>query len=67
MLASLNARAAIVSLLIFVLLAGLWEILNQPPNSSEALTEYELLMGGVDHVALFPIASSLSVFAFIAM
>ena len=63
MLASLNARAAIVSLLIFVLLAGLWEILNQPPNSSEALTEYELLMGGVDQESRVPPPSQVAVHA----
>lgn len=46
MVASLNARAMLVSLVILLVLGGLWEALNQPPPASKQLTEYELMMGG---------------------
>lgn len=50
----LNVRAAIVSAALLVLLLGIWEILNQPPKATEALTEYELLLGGADDEARVP-------------
>ncbi len=53
-MASLNVRATLVSLLILVLVLGLWEALNQPPAATEALTEFELLMGGADDEARVP-------------
>ncbi len=53
-MASLNARATLVSLLILIVCLGLWEALNQPPEASEALSEYELLMGGADEEARVP-------------
>jgi len=51
---SLNARAVIVSLVILFVTMGMWEALNQPPSSTEALTEFELLMGGADQEARVP-------------
>ena len=33
---------------------GLWEWSSQPPEKTEALTEYELLMGGADEEARVP-------------
>lgn len=53
-MASLNVRAALVSLALLLVLLGLWEVLNQPPKATEALTEFELLMGGVDQEARVP-------------
>lgn len=47
-------RAALLSLFILLGLGGLWEILNQPPAATEALSEYELLMGGADQEARVP-------------
>ena len=53
-MASLNFRATLVSLLILLMLGGLWEVLNQAPPASEQLTEYELMMGGSDQEARVP-------------
>jgi len=52
--ASLNARAMLVSLVILLVLGGLWEALNQPPPASKQLTEYELMMGAADQQARVP-------------
>lgn len=53
-MANLTVRAALVSIGLLLVLLGLWEALNQPPASTEALTEFELLMGGVDQEARVP-------------
>lgn len=53
-MSSLAARSALVSVCLLVGLLGLWEALNQPPAASEALTEFEILMGGVDQEARVP-------------
>jgi nitrate/nitrite transport system permease protein len=50
----LNGRAAILSLVLLVAFLGIWELLNQPPETTEALTEYEMLMGGADQEARVP-------------
>lgn len=54
MLQSLNLRAALVSIGLLVVLLGIWELLNRPPETTEALTEYEMLMGGADQEARVP-------------
>jgi nitrate/nitrite transport system permease protein len=54
MLQSLNLRAALVSLMLLAILLGFWELGSQPPESSEALSEYELLMGGAEEEARVP-------------
>ncbi len=51
---SLNLRAALVSFIILLILLGIWEALNQPPEATEALSEYELLLGGADDEARVP-------------
>lgn len=51
---SLNARAALLSLIILFVGLGIWEALNQPPPSNAALTEYELMMGSSDNEARVP-------------
>ena len=53
-MASLNVRAALVSLLVLLVTLGAWEAFNQPPEATEALSEYELLMGGADDEARVP-------------
>ena len=53
-MASLNTRAALLSLVILMVMLGIWEALNQPPEASEALSEFELLMGGADQEARVP-------------
>ena len=54
MLQSLNVRATLVSVALLLLIIGVWEFANQPPEASKALTEYELLMGGADQEARVP-------------
>ena len=53
-MASLNVRATLVSVVLLLLLLGIWEALNRPPAASAALSEYELLMGGADQEARVP-------------
>ncbi len=53
-MASLNVRSAILSVVLLFAGLGIWEILNPVPQGSEALTEYELLMGGVEDEARVP-------------
>jgi nitrate/nitrite transport system permease protein len=54
MLHSLNLRAALVSMALLLFVLGIWEFGNQAPDASEALTEYEMLMGGADQEARVP-------------
>ncbi len=54
MLQSLNMRAAILAVTFLVVMLGLWEMANQAPKAKQALTEYELLMGGADQEARVP-------------
>ncbi len=54
MITSLQIRAAMVSVVLLVLLLGLWEGLNVAPESSKPLTEYEMLMGGASEEARVP-------------
>jgi len=54
MLHSLNVRATLVSLVMLIALLGVWELANQAPDASKALTEYEMLMGGADQEARVP-------------
>ena len=54
MLHSVNLRATVLSLVLLALLLGIWELANQAPGASEALTEYEMLMGGADQEARVP-------------
>ena len=54
MLQSVNLRATVLSLVLLALLLGIWEMANQAPGASEALTEYEMLMGGADQEARVP-------------
>lgn len=54
MIASLNIRATLVSLILLFVLLGIWEALNQPPAASGAMSEFELLMGGADQEARVP-------------
>lgn len=51
---SLNLRAAIVSIIFLLVTLGIWEALNQPPEATEAMSEYELLMGGASDEARVP-------------
>jgi len=54
MLKSINQRAAILFLVFLGVLLGLWELGNKEPAKTEAMSEYELLMGGADQEARVP-------------
>lgn len=54
MISNLNLRAAVLSVTILVVTLLVWELVNQPPKATEALTEYELLMGAADQEARVP-------------
>ncbi len=54
MLKSLNFKATIVAFLLLVVLLGSWEWMNQKPQATQALSEYELLMGGASQQAQVP-------------
>jgi len=54
MLHSLNTRAALVSISLLVFLLGIWEFAYKAPETTQALTEYEMLMGGADQEARVP-------------
>lgn len=51
---SLKVRSVILSLIILLVFLGFWELTSQPPQATEALSEYELLMGGADEEARVP-------------
>ena len=54
MIQSLNFKATLLSVAILVLFLGTWEAVNQTPEKTEAMSEYELLMGGADQEARVP-------------
>lgn len=64
MLKSLNARAALLSLLILIVTLGTWELANQKPEPKKNLTEYEILLGGAEPHARVPSPSEVGVLAF---
>jgi len=51
---SLNLKAAFLSVVILLVGLALWEVLNQPPEASEELDEFALLMGGADKESRVP-------------
>lgn len=61
---SLTLRASIVSLVFLFLCLGIWEYSSQAPEATEALSEYELLMGGADQEARVPPPSAVIKLAF---
>ena len=61
---TLNLRAAMLSMLFLIITFAVWEALNQPPEASEALSEFELLMGGADQEARVPPPSQVFSHAF---
>ena len=63
MIKNLNLRAAILSIVILFFTLLIWELLNRPPEASEALTEYEMMMGGADQEARVPNPSEIGALA----
>jgi len=64
MLATLNARATLLSLVFLTVALGAWEMACQPPEKSVALSEYELLMGGAEQEARVPQPSAVIALAY---
>jgi len=61
---TLNQKALLLSLLILTVLLGAWEISTIKPEATEALTEYELLIGGADQESRVPPPSDVAKRAF---
>lgn len=61
---TLNQKALLLSLLILTVLLGTWEVSTIKPEASEALTEYELLVGGADQESRVPPPSDVAKRAF---
>lgn len=62
---SLNARAGLLSVLLLLVLLGLWEGLERTPilGGDEQLSEYEMLLGGADETAQVPPPSAIMALA----
>lgn len=60
-MSSLKARSFLLSLVFLVVVLGAWELASQAPETTEALSEYELLMGGADQEARVPPPSAVIV------
>ncbi len=52
-------RHILISLLFLLCTLGIWEWGSQPPEATKAMSEYELLMGGVDQEARVPPPSAI--------
>lgn len=61
---SIKLRSALLSLVFLSLLLGSWEYASVVPQSSEAASEYELLMGGADEEARVPPPSAVVLLAY---
>jgi len=53
-MASLNIRAALLSVSFLIVALGLWEMATQPPEAQTGMSEYEMLMGGADQESRVP-------------
>lgn len=60
-MSKLNIKASILSLVLLMTLLVFWELGSQPPQMSEAVSEYELLMGGAEQEARVPPPSAVLV------
>ncbi|MGV8834983.1 nitrate ABC transporter permease [Cellvibrio sp.] len=58
---SLDIRAWVLSLTFLVIVLGTWEFAVQVPETTEAQSEYELLMGGAEQEARIPPPSAIAV------
>jgi len=53
-MSSLRIKSLLLTLILLVVFLGIWEMSVQVPERTEALTEYELLIGGADQEARVP-------------
>ncbi|WP_319381185.1 nitrate ABC transporter permease [Thiomicrorhabdus sp.] len=51
---SIKWKSALLSVVLLVLLLGIWEGVHQTPTETKPLTEYEMLMGGATQEARVP-------------
>ena len=61
MIASLNARALLLSAVLLAVLLGIWEAASPQQKLGSELTEYEILMGGAEPKAAVPPPSAVFV------
>ena len=64
MLNALHMRATLLSLVFLIFSLGVWELMCQPPEKTEAMSEYEMLMGGAEEEARVPPPSAIFSLAF---
>ena len=64
MLSALSMRATLLSLVFLIFSLGVWELMCQPPEKTEAMSEYEMLMGGAEEEARVPPPSAIFSLAF---
>jgi nitrate/nitrite transport system permease protein len=60
-MSNINVRALILSLTFLTVVLGIWELNSKAPAATEAMSEYELLMGGADQEARVPPPSAILV------
>ncbi len=53
-MSSLRMKSLLLTVVLLIVFLGIWEMVVQPPERTEALTEYELLIGGADQEARVP-------------
>jgi len=51
---SLRMKSMLLTVVFSIVLLGLWELVVQPPESTEPLSEYEMLLGASDQEARVP-------------
>jgi len=61
---SLRMKSMLLTVVFSIVLLGLWELVVQPPESTEPLTEYEMLLGASDQEARVPPPSKVITVAF---
>ena len=61
---SLRMKSMLLTVVFSIVLLGLWELVVQPPESTESLTEYEMLLGASDQEARVPPPSKVITLAF---
>lgn len=53
-MSSLRIKSLLLTMIILAVLLGIWELVVKTPERTEALSEYELLIGGADQEARVP-------------
>lgn len=63
-MSSLRIKSLLLTIVLLIIFLGIWEMVVQVPEKTEALSEYELLIGGADQEARVPPPSKVFALAF---